>query len=80
MNHRTVELAATQAWILAGGEGKRLQPLTVSRPKPAVSFGGMFQNRRFHSGELFVFGTPAGVDRDAISIPRASSPHSNELE
>jgi ADP-glucose pyrophosphorylase len=29
--------------ILAGGQGERLFPLTVSRPKPAVSFGGMFR-------------------------------------
>ena len=28
---------------LAGGQGERLHPLTVSRPKPAVSFGGMFR-------------------------------------
>jgi glucose-1-phosphate adenylyltransferase len=33
----------TQTFILAGGQGKRLFPLTVSRPKPAVSFGGVFR-------------------------------------
>jgi glucose-1-phosphate adenylyltransferase len=43
MNDRTQELARTQALILAGGQGERLQPLTVSRPKPAVSFGGIFR-------------------------------------
>ena len=26
--------------ILAGGEGKRLMPLTADRAKPAVPFGG----------------------------------------
>ena len=26
--------------ILAGGEGKRLHPLTLERAKPAVPFGG----------------------------------------
>jgi glucose-1-phosphate adenylyltransferase len=31
------------AFILAGGQGERLHPLTLSRPKPAVSFGGMFR-------------------------------------
>jgi glucose-1-phosphate adenylyltransferase len=36
-------LARTQAFILAGGQGDRLQPLTISRPKPAVSFGGIFR-------------------------------------
>ena len=37
------ELARTYAFILAGGQGERLYPLTVSRPKPAVSFGGIFR-------------------------------------
>ncbi len=29
--------------VLAGGEGKRLSPLTVDRAKPAVPFGGMYR-------------------------------------
>jgi glucose-1-phosphate adenylyltransferase len=37
------EMIRTHAFILAGGQGERLQPLTVSRPKPAVSFGGTFR-------------------------------------
>jgi mannose-1-phosphate guanylyltransferase len=37
------EMKRTHAFILAGGQGERLKPLTVSRPKPAVSFGGMFR-------------------------------------
>jgi glucose-1-phosphate adenylyltransferase len=37
------ELASTQAFILAGGQGERLSPLTISRPKPMVSFGGLFR-------------------------------------
>lgn len=36
-------MSRTQAFILAGGQGERLHPLTVSRPKPAVSFGGTFR-------------------------------------
>ena len=28
------------AMVLAGGEGKRLFPLTADRAKPAVPFGG----------------------------------------
>ncbi|HSK34782.1 MAG TPA: sugar phosphate nucleotidyltransferase, partial [Propionicimonas sp.] len=28
------------AIVLAGGAGKRLQPLTADRAKPAVPFGG----------------------------------------
>jgi glucose-1-phosphate adenylyltransferase len=40
---RAPDMARTQAFILAGGQGERLHPLTVSRPKPAVSFGGKFR-------------------------------------
>src|ERR1700752_3429561 len=29
--------------VLAGGEGKRLLPLTADRAKPAVPFGGMYR-------------------------------------
>jgi len=36
-------LQRTQALILAGGRGERLFPLTASRPKPAISFGGIFR-------------------------------------
>jgi glucose-1-phosphate adenylyltransferase len=36
-------LRETSALILAGGEGERLLPLTKSRPKPAVPFGGVFR-------------------------------------
>jgi len=31
------------AIVLAGGEGKRLQPLTADRAKPAVPFGGTYR-------------------------------------
>jgi glucose-1-phosphate adenylyltransferase len=31
------------AVVLAGGEGKRLMPLTVDRAKPAVPFGGIYR-------------------------------------
>jgi glucose-1-phosphate adenylyltransferase len=31
------------AMVLAGGEGKRLMPLTSDRAKPAVPFGGMYR-------------------------------------
>ena len=29
--------------VLAGGEGKRLLPLTADRAKPAVPFGGVYR-------------------------------------
>jgi len=50
------KLARTETYILAGGRGERLHPLTASRPKPSVSFGGMFRiidftlSNCFHSG------------------------------
>jgi glucose-1-phosphate adenylyltransferase len=31
------------AIVLAGGEGKRLMPLTAARAKPAVPFGGIYR-------------------------------------
>ena len=31
------------AIVLAGGEGKRLMPLTLDRAKPAVPFGGQYR-------------------------------------
>src|SRR6201991_2584417 len=35
--------AKVLAIILAGGEGKRLMPLTADRAKPAVPFGGIYR-------------------------------------
>jgi glucose-1-phosphate adenylyltransferase len=37
-NHRGI-----MAMVLAGGEGKRLMPLTSDRAKPAVPFGGVYR-------------------------------------
>ncbi len=36
-------LNRTLTFILAGGQGARLYPLTANRPKPAVPFGGIFR-------------------------------------
>src|SRR5262249_53226762 len=38
-----LDLRNTLVFILAGGEGKRLKPLTVNRAKPAVPFGGCYR-------------------------------------
>jgi glucose-1-phosphate adenylyltransferase len=35
--------ARTRTFVLAGGQGERLLPLTLNRPKPAVPFGGIFR-------------------------------------
>jgi len=37
------DVSRTPVLILAGGEGHRLFPLTLSRPKPAIPFGGSFR-------------------------------------
>src|SRR5579871_3599484 len=39
----TADQANVFAIVLAGGEGKRLLPLTIDRAKPAVPFGGNFR-------------------------------------
>lgn len=39
----TQELKNTLTFILAGGQGKRLEPLTRGRAKPAVPFGGAYR-------------------------------------
>lgn len=36
-----IQFANTPVFILAGGEGQRLSPLTQVKPKPVVPFGGM---------------------------------------
>jgi len=38
-----VDLSQVLVMILAGGEGKRLHPLTLDRAKPAVPFGGRYR-------------------------------------
>jgi glucose-1-phosphate adenylyltransferase len=43
MNKATAIATSVQALIMAGGQGERLYPLTASRPKPAVQFGGVFR-------------------------------------
>ncbi|MDN5853610.1 MAG: NTP transferase domain-containing protein, partial [Actinomycetia bacterium] len=40
---RRVSKPRVLAIVLAGGEGKRLLPLTVDRAKPAVPFGGTYR-------------------------------------
>jgi glucose-1-phosphate adenylyltransferase len=39
----SLDLKNTLVFILAGGEGSRLKPLTANRAKPAVPFGGCYR-------------------------------------
>src|SRR3954468_22206614 len=48
--------------VLAGGEGKRLAPLTADRAKPAVPFGGLYRLIDFALSNL----VNAGVLRIAV--------------
>ena len=48
--------------VLAGGEGKRLAPLTLDRAKPAVPFGGLYRLIDFALSNL----VNAGVYRIAV--------------
>jgi glucose-1-phosphate adenylyltransferase len=43
MSENGVDLSQVLVMILAGGEGKRLHPLTLERAKPAVPFGGRYR-------------------------------------
>lgn len=43
----------TIAMVLAGGKGERLSPITLNRPKPAVSFGGKYKIIDFVLSNLF---------------------------
>src|ERR1700712_4201646 len=40
---RNVKTPRILGIVLAGGEGKRLSPLTLDRAKPAVAFGGIYR-------------------------------------
>jgi glucose-1-phosphate adenylyltransferase len=57
----TLELQNTLTFVLAGGEGSRLKPLTAYRAKPAVPFGGCYRIIDFtlsnciHSGLRRIF-------------------------
>ncbi|MEE2940592.1 MAG: glucose-1-phosphate adenylyltransferase [Planctomycetota bacterium] len=54
--NRAHQLKSTLTFILAGGRGQRLSPLTIGRAKPAVPFGGAYRiidftlSNTIHSG------------------------------
>lgn len=54
--NRAQQLKSTLTFVLAGGRGQRLSPLTLGRAKPAVPFGGAYRiidftlSNTIHSG------------------------------
>ena len=54
--------------ILAGGEGKRLYPLTKDRAKPAVPFGGRYRIIDFVLNNFINFAIKA-IDRSPKPCP-----------
>src|SRR5437867_11442681 len=59
---RTSHPARVMGMVLAGGEGKRLMPLTLDRAKPAVPFGGTYRLIDFCLSNL----VNAGVRKIAV--------------
>ena len=54
--------------VLAGGEGKRLMPLTADRAKPAVPFGGDYRLDRLRAVEPDQLGPAAGRRADPVQV------------
>ena len=67
-----LELRNTLVFILAGGSGSRLMPLTENRAKPAVPFGGSYRIIDFtlsnciHSGLRRIHLRPEAPDRWSV--------------
>ena len=58
------------AIVLAGGEGKRLMPLTADRAKPAVPFGGIVPARRLRPVEPHQLAVPARHRAHPVQVPQ----------
>ena len=65
--------------VLAGGEGKRLMPLTIDRAKPAVPFGGNYRLVDFALSNLVNAGFSADRRADAVQEPQPRPPHLHDL-
>ena len=65
--------------VLAGGEGKRLAPLTADRAKPAVPFGGNYRLIDFALSNLVNAGYPPDRGPHAVQEPLAGPPHLDHL-
>ncbi len=66
---------AVLSMVLAGGEGKRLLPLTLDRAKPAVPFGGHYRLIDFALSNLANARLPAGRGTDAVQEPQPRPAH-----
>ena len=56
-----LDLKETLVFILAGGAGSRLAPLTLQRAKPAVPFGGSYRIIAFTLSNIPVRGSAERV-------------------
>ena len=65
--------------VLAGGEGKRLLPLTADRAKPAVPFGGNYRLIDFALSNLVNAGYLQDRRADAVQEPQPRPPHRDDL-
>ena len=60
--------------VLAGGEGKRLTPLTADRAKPAVPFGGHYRLIDFALSNLVNSRLPQDRGADPVQEPQPRRP------
>ena len=64
------------AIVLAGGEGKRLLPLTADRAKPAVPFGGIYRLIDFALSNVvnscLLYTSPSPRDRQKSRMPSSA--------
>ena len=67
------------AIVLAGGEGKRLMPLTADRAKPAVPFGGHVPDGRLRAVQPGQRRLPQAGRADAVQEPLAGPAHLQDL-
>ena len=65
--------------VLAGGEGKRLMPLTLDRAKPAVPFGGSYRLIDFALSNLVNAGYLQLRRADAVQVALARPAHLGDL-
>ncbi len=65
--------------VLAGGEGKRLMPLTADRAKPAVPFGGAYRMIDFVLSNLVNGGLLADRRTDPVQVALARPAHHHDL-